>query len=357
MERFTCGTRLYCGCGATAVLPTLEVGRLLVVTDPYFYENGTAQALAASAGATATELFHQVEPDPSVTLAARGVAAVKAFRPDTVLALGGGSAMDAAKAMAFFSGTSPRLIAVPTTSGSGSEVTDFAILTHEGVKHPLIDPKLRPDLAIIDPELVRGLPPALIADGGFDVLTHALEAYGSRNASPFSDALARDAFRTTLSSLRSSFTGDQAARARVHTAATMAGLAFTNAGLGLCHALSHSLGGQFHLPHGRLNAIVLPSVLAQGGTAKYAHLARHAGLEGTADTIATRNLRTALIRLRKDLGLPATLAEAGIAPGKVRSAAPAIVEAALADPCAATDPLSLTPELVHSILSEVTGHG
>lgn len=357
MERFTCGTRLCCSPGATAVLSTLDVGRLLVVTDPYFHENGTAQALAASAGATATELFHQVEPDPSVTLAARGAAAVKAFRPDTVLALGGGSAMDAAKAMVFFSGTSPRLIAVPTTSGSGSEVTDFAILTHEGVKHPLIDPKLRPDLAIIDPELVTGLPPALIADGGFDVLTHALEAYASRNASPFTDALAKDAFRTTFQSLHRSFTGDQTARAQVHTAATMAGLAFTNAGLGLCHALSHSLGGQFHLPHGRLNAIVLPAVLARNGTSKYAHLARHAGLEGTADTIAARNLRTALIRLRKDLGLPATLAEAGIAPGKVRSAAHAIVEAALADPCAATDPLDASPALLHSILSEVTGHG
>jgi alcohol dehydrogenase class IV len=169
--------------------------------------------------------------------------------------------MDCAKAMAYFSGTSVRLIAIPTTSGSGSEVTDFAILTHDGIKHPLVDERLRPDVAIIDRTLVKNLPPALIADGGFDVLTHALEAYTATNAGAVTDALARDAFQTTFRQLIHSFRGDQTARGQVHEAATMAGMAFTQAGLGLCHALAHSLGGVFHIPHGRLNAILLPAVI------------------------------------------------------------------------------------------------
>ena len=357
LERFECATRILSGPGSVSQLSRMPLGRLLLVTDPYFRESGTAEKIATSAQCAAWELFSKISPDPTVDLAAKGAAAVRSFRPDTVVALGGGSAMDCAKAMAYFSGLSPRLIAIPTTSGSGSEVTDFSVLTHEGVKHPLVDPKLRPELAIIDPELVTKLPPALIADGGFDVLTHALEAYGSKNAGPYTDALAEAAFRTTLQDLPASFSGDQGARARIHTAATMAGLAFTNAGLGLCHALSHSLGGHFHLPHGRLNAILLPAVLARGGTPKYAQLARASGLEGKADTVALRNLRNALIRLRRELHLPATLAEAGVAPSEVRKNADGIVSAALSDPCAATDPLDPTPALLQNILTEVTGHG
>ena len=356
MTNFSCGTKIIMGAGAVSALSEQKIRRLLVVTDPYFYENGTAARLAALTGAE-TEYFHDITPDPSVLLAAQGVAAVRRHRPDTVLALGGGSAMDCAKAMVYFSGEDIRLIAVPTTSGSGSEVTDFAILTHEGIKHPLVDTRLRPHVAIMDPELVQTLPQSLIADGGFDVLTHAVEAYGGKNANFFTDALAADAFRTVLWALPRSFRGDLDARGRVHIAATGAGLAFTTAGLGLCHALSHSLGGQLHLPHGRLNAIVLPAVLSRGGSKKYAALARLAGLEGQSDNIALRNLVNALTRLRRDLGLPATLSQAGIAPERVRQAEGRIVEAAMADPCVQTEPLKVTPCLVREILREVTGRG
>jgi alcohol dehydrogenase class IV len=137
----------------------------------------------------------------------------------------------------------------------------------------------------------------------------------------------------------------------------MAGLAFTQAGLGLCHAMAHSLGGRYHLPHGRLNAILLPAVMARSGTTKYAALARLAGLEGQADTIAARNLRTTLIGLRKGLGLPATLAQAGVNPVEVRHDADAIVTATLDDPCCKTHPVPVTPAMVREILQEVTGHG
>ena len=154
MERFYCGTAVAAGFGAVSVLGELGPKRLLVVCDPFFYENGTAQRLAQVSGAEQVEFFHDVKPDPSVELAAAGTARIKAFQPDVVVALGGGSAMDCAKAMHFFAGSNAKLVAVPTTSGSGSEVTDFAILTHGSVKHPLVDEKLRPSMAILDSDLL-----------------------------------------------------------------------------------------------------------------------------------------------------------------------------------------------------------
>ena len=359
MEQFSCKTRIYAGENAVSVLSELQVGRLLMVTDPYFFENGTARRIAESAAPVAVKYFHRVQPDPSAALAAEGTAVVQAFNPDTIVTLGGGSAMDCAKAMAYFSGTTARLIAIPTTSGSGSEVTDFAILTHDGVKHPLVDPKLRPQIAILDSELVSKLPPSLVADGGFDVLTHALEAFTATGAGAITDALALSAFRTAFTLLPASFGGQQNARTHIHTAATMAGLAFTQAGLGVCHALAHSLGGEFHIPHGRLNAILLPAVITANAPAagkKYAALAQSIGLEGRAETIGVRNLRSALIRLRKALGLPATLAQAGVSPVALREKTATIVHAALADPCCNTNPVPVTEPMLRQILNEVAAH-
>ncbi|MBQ3215690.1 MAG: iron-containing alcohol dehydrogenase [Oscillospiraceae bacterium] len=353
LHSFSCSGRILTGRGCVCALRDMELGRTLIVTDPFFFKNGTAQALVSGT----VEYFHKVAPDPDLSLAAEGTALVKSFQPDTVVALGGGSAMDCAKAMVYFSGTKARLIAIPTTSGSGSEVTDFAILTHEGVKHPLVDPRLRPDMAIVDPDLVDKLPPALIADGGFDALTHALEAFVATGSNPFTDALAADAFRTVLNHLPYSHQGNSDSRAAVHIAATMAGLAFTQAGLGLCHAMAHSLGGQFHLPHGRLNAILLPVVMTHCPSGRYATLARLTGLEGQSDTIAQRNLRAVLVRLRKGLGLPATLAQAGISPCQIHAKTSAIVTAALADPCCKTSPVPVTEAMVRKVLLEISGHG
>ena len=360
MQTFYCRTKIISGSGAVAALSEQNIGRLLMVTDPFFFKNGTAQHIAACAGPEAVEYFHQVAPDPDVALAAQGTAVVQSFQPDTIVALGGGSAMDCAKAMAYFSGTTAQLIAIPTTSGSGSEVTDFAILTHGGVKHPLVDPRLRPDVAILDSDLLKELPPSLIADGGFDVLTHALEAYTAKNAGAITDALAEKAFCTAFRLLPHSYAGHRDARPGVHEAATMAGMAFTQAGLGLCHAMAHSIGGELHIPHGRLNAILLPAVMSRNATAagsRYAAMARAIGLEGRADTVGVRNLRTALIRLRRELGLPATLSQAGVPSTQVRQKADHIVKAALADPCCATNPVTVTEGMVRDILHEVTGNG
>ena len=359
MDEFHCRTRVISGAGTIEKLGKLGARRVFLVTDPYFYENGTANRVAAATGAEQVEIFHDVKPDPTVELAAEGTARLRAFGADLIVALGGGSAMDCAKAMAYFAKGNAKLAAIPTTSGSGSEVTDFAILTHDGIKHPLIDPSLRPDVAILDSDLLQELPPKLVADSGYDVICHALEAYVATGAGSITDALARDAFCCVYENLPASFAGHREVRLKIQQAATMAGMAFSQAGLGLCHAMAHALGGMFHVPHGRLNAILLPSVVACNAHvagSRYAELARAAGIGGSADSVAVRNLRNALIRLRKELKLPETLTQAGVSPRDVHAAAGEIVKATLADPCCGQNPVKVEDFMVRQILSEVTGH-
>ena len=359
MKRFFCPTAIVVGAAAEA-LAELASQRLLLVADPYFVKTGAAQTLLHSAGARQTLLFSDISPDPSVELAARGTAALRKFEPDTVVALGGGSAMDCAKAMVYFSGLPVKFVAIPTTSGSGSEVTDFSILTHGGVKHPLVDDSLRPDLAILDDGFLQKLPAGLIADTGFDCLSHALESWVATGANGVTDALSKEAFCTGMALLEQSYRGDPGVRLQLHQASCMAGMAFSGAGLGLCHAMSHSLGGLFHISHGRLNAVLLPSVLEHNAPAagkKYAQLARCAGLSGAADTLALKNLKNALIRLRKNLELPASLQEAGVDLRLLQQKKQALVEAVMSDPCCQTNPVPVTQALVLAVLEEVRGFG
>ena len=360
MEHFSCSTRIVSGAGASQALKDLHIKRLLVVADPFFSKNGTASRIAAMAKAEETEIFAEVIPNPTVELAAKGAAVVQRFSPDTIVALGGGSAMDCAKAMAYFSGLKPKLIAIPTTSGSGSEVTDFAILTHGGTKHPLVDDTLRPTVAILDADLLTELPKSLIAAGGFDLISHALEAIAAKNAGRVSNALAFDAFCTAWKLLHGSYRGDLSARLPLHNAATMAGMAFSSAGLGLCHAVSHSLGGEFHIPHGVINAILLPLVLefnAPAASGSYAALARQAGLSTGADAMALRALKSGLVRLRRSLELPENLTKAGVKPADVRKKMDSLVTAALADPCCQTNPVRVDEASVRRIITEAIGHG
>ena len=358
MEVFSCKTKIYSGAGAVSTLERWKGRRAFLVSDPYFVKNGWAERLSTLLGGN-VEIFDGVQPDPTVALAAEGTAKLKAFAPQVVVALGGGSAMDCAKAMAYFGKGNYTLIAIPTTSGSGSEVTDFAILTHEKVKHPLVDPRLRPDVAILDSDLLQDLPKGLIAEAGFDALSHAVEGYVATGAGVMTDLLGREAFSAAFAALPGSYAGRKELRLKVHLASTMAGLCFTQAGLGLCHAMSHALGGLFHVAHGRLNAVLLPAVIgcnAQAAGRKYAELSRAAGLGGSADTIGVRNLKNGLVRLRRELELPQTLLQAGIQPREVWRNAEAIVSATLADPCCAANPMKVEDFLVRRILEEVTGH-
>ncbi len=358
MEEFSCKTKIISGPGAVAALGELGAKRLFLVADPFFVKNGMANKVAQAAKCPQVEIFDKIQPDPTVELAAEGTARLREFGPDLLVALGGGSTMDCAKAMAYFAKGDYPLAAIPTTSGSGSEVTDFAILTHQRVKHPLVDKRLRPDMAILDSDFLQELPKGLIAETGFDVLTHAVEAYAAKDAGVITDLYAREAFSSAYAALPASYAGRREVRLKVHLAATMAGMAFTQAGLGLCHAMSHSLGGMFHVSHGRLNAVLLPAIIGcNAGVAgkKYAELARAAGMGGSADTIAVRNLKNGLTRLRREMNLPETLAQAGIDPRSVWRNAGDIVKATLEDPCCKTNPMPVEDFLVRRILEEVTG--
>lgn len=347
MDTFVCATRLCFGQDALQALGALNAKRVLLVTDPFFMQNGTVQRVLSHLSGAETEIFDRVEGEPSLALVAEGVEVFRKAQPDTVLALGGGSALDCAKGIVSMSGAKARLVAIPTTSGTGSEVTSFAILTHDGVKHPLIDEALRPELAILDASLLKKLPKGIIADAGMDVLTHCLEAFASKNATLFTSALAAAAFRTAFEHLPASFAGDADVRGEIHQAATMAGIAFDNAGLGLCHALSHALGGRFHLAHGRLNAILLPHIVrfnAACAASAYAALAAQCKLSGVP------GLCFALTRLRRKLELPESLTAAGLDRGEVLAESGALCHAALADPCLATNPREVSLTDLHGLL-------
>lgn len=348
MQTFSGNTAIYTGENALQALKTLCGKRVMIVTDRFFSENGTAQKLSALCQGEC-RIFDRVEPDPPLSLIAEGISVLREFQPDSIVALGGGSPIDCAKGILSLGASDARLIAVPTTSGTGSEVTSFAILTHEGVKHPLVDEKLRPAAAILDPSLLQALPPGLIADAGMDVISHCLEAIAAKNASAFSDALAFSAFDTARRLLPKSFSGDTAVREALHNAATMAGLAFDNAGLGACHALSHAIGGTFHLAHGRINGILLPHVIsfnAQTHPAPYARLAAFCGLSGI------RALSAAVVRLRSCLRLPDTLTQAGLQSADVLAAADSLCRAAENDPCSQSNPRPVSAEAYLSLLRQ-----
>lgn len=357
MTEFSCSTKLYAGPDALDALKQYRAGRVLVVTDSYFSKSGLAMQVGARVPGAQVRVFDRVTPDPPASLAAEGAAVCREFRPELLIALGGGSPMDCAKAIRLAADLPMTFVAVPTTSGSGSEVTAFSILTHDGVKHPLVDPSLRPDAAILDDSLLEKLPPKLIADTGMDLLAHCMEALAATGRSGFTDALALHAAVTALDKLADSYHGDKTVRSGLHQAACMAGMAFDNAGLGLCHAMAHALGGVFHVPHGRLCAMLLPHVMAfnqPAALAQYALLARRCGLSAPTERMGLRNLSAAIVRLRTNLQMPGTLAQAGIARGAVERAANDIVTAALADGCCSTNPVPVTVQAVEKILKAVT---
>lgn len=354
MKRFACGTELYCGENALEHLRALGAKRVLLVTDSYFSKNGTAARVLQKTGAEG-EIFDRAQPDPPACLAAEGAAVLQRLRPDLLVALGGGSSLDCAKGILLAADYRPRFAAVPTTSGTGSEVTSYAVLTHDGVKHPLTDAALRPDIAILDESLLRDLPPALIADAGMDAAAHCLEALCARDATPLSDAMAGCALDTLLRLLPVSYGGDASLRGEIHTAAAMAGLGFDNAGLGLTHAMAHALGGAFHIPHGRLCGVLLPHVMdfnRDAALEKYAHAARLCGLGAATELLAFRNLRQAVIRLRRQLQLPATLTEAGIGRKDLEAASDGLIRAALQDPCLFGNPRPATAQDMEKLLRE-----
>ena len=347
MEEFSLPTRLFYGEEPLAALSELWGRRVFVVTDGFLAKSGLLERVRVRLGDRVT-VFDEVTPDPSLELVARGVAALRKGEAEAVVAFGGGSPMDCAKAVRRFSGVDCPLWCTPTTAGTGSEVTSFAILTdtRQGVKHALVERSLLPDAAILAPEFLAGIPAAVTADTGMDVLAHGVEAWVAKGASPFSDAMALRAVQTAFDRLPAAFEGDGEAKGEMLLASCQAGMAFNAAGLGVCHALAHALGGAYHVPHGRINAILLPHVVlwhaktCPHAAKKYAALAKACSLPATAQGLAA-----GLRRLARKLGEPEKFPK--------EMDIPAIVRVALEDRCAASDPGEVTGEALGAILEGV----
>ena len=369
-----------------------DISRAFIVTDPTMVKLGYVDKvlyyLRKRQEYCHSEIYSDVEPDPSVETIMNGVEAMKNFHPDVIIALGGGSAIDAAKGMWLFYehpetsfdglrmkfldirkrtfsyprlGAKTQFVAVPTTSGTGSEVTAFSVITDKqngNVKYPLADYELTPDVAIIDPQFVMTVPKVITADTGMDVLTHAIEAYVSVLASDYTDGLAMKAIELVFKYLPRSYAngaGDPEAKEKMHNASCIAGMAFTNAFLGLNHSMAHKLGGEYHIAHGRANAILLPYIIEYNAqlptkfatfpkygkfvaNEKYAEIARYLGLPSATTEEGVASLVKAVRDLAASLGIPKSLKEAGIEEQTFFANLALLADRAFEDQCTTANP-------------------
>lgn len=399
MQWFKVPEKIYFEAGAIQYLEKMpDITRAFIVTDDGMVKLGYVDRilyhLRKRQQYVHSEIFSSVEPDPSFETIKRGVQAIESFKPDVIIALGGGSAIDAAKGMWLFYehpdadvegmklkfldirkktykfpklGEKCKMVAIPTTSGTGSEVTSFAVISDkvQNKKYPLTDYELTPDVAIVDPDLVTSLPKSITADTGMDVLTHALEAYVSNMASDYTDALAEKAAELVIKNLKECYDNgsNKEARERMHNASTMAGMAFSNAFLGINHSLAHKLGAAYHLPHGRLNAILLPYVVKYNSEEptkfvsfpkyeyfiadeKYATIARKMGLKADTKEEGVQSLIKEIQELNEYLNIPKSLQEAGVDEKDFFENIDTLADRAFEDQCTTANPrLPLIPEL------------
>lgn len=390
MQWFKVPSRIYFEPHAIRYLTDMpDVSRVTVVTDATMTRLGfverISRVLQRRPNTVVLQIIDDTEPEPRMTTVDRGAALMRSFRPDTIIALGGGSAMDAAKVMwlkyehpeidfddmreKFFDirkrafafpalGEKARLVCIPTTSGTGAEVTPFAVITDHrtGKKYPLADYALTPTVAIVDPALTASMPQAIAADSGFDALTHAIEAYVSVYANDFTDGLALHAIRLIFTNLEKSVLGqDEDARERMHNAGTIAGMAFGSAFLGIVHAMSHTLGATFHVAHGRTNAILLPHVIRYNGTPptklsgwpkyenyrapeRFADIAKMLELPASTPAEAVESLASAIEQLRDAVLIQRSFAEVGVDEHAFLASLPQQALNAYEDQCAPANP-------------------
>ncbi|AZO96290.1 bifunctional acetaldehyde-CoA/alcohol dehydrogenase [Halocella sp. SP3-1] len=396
MKWFKVPPKLYFEYGSLQYLSKLKGKTAFIITDQTMVDLGFVDKVAYQLDKAdiAMEVFSDVEPDPSVETVQRGCQAMEDVEPDLIIALGGGSAMDAAKGMWLFYehpdikfddlklkfmdirkrafkfpalGRRATFVAVPTTSGTGSEVTAFSVITDKkkNIKYPLADYELTPDIAVIDPELVMTVPASVTADTGLDVLTHAIEAYVSVMASDYTDALAEKAIKLVFKYLPRAYKdgSDKEAREKMHNASCLAGMAFTNAFLGINHSMAHILGGKFHIPHGRANAILLPHVIKYNAgkpsklaafpqyeypkaDQRYAEIAEMLELPADTSEKGVDSLIKAVKDLMKEVKVPLSLAEAGVEKKEFEKELDDMADIAFNDQCTGTNPrMPLVTEL------------
>lgn len=362
MKDFKINTRVSFGENSLDSLRKLEIKKAFVVTDPFMVKCGAIKNVTDILEDMKVNytVFDDIVPDPPIEKVVQGVSAFLAAAPDTVIVLGGGSAIDAAKAIKDFAikingEGKVYFIAIPTTSGTGSEVTSFAVITdkEKNIKYPLVSDDLLPDMAILDPKLVVTVPKVITADTGMDVLTHAIEAYVSTESSDFSDALAEKAIRLVFENLLKAYSEGTniEAREKMHNASCIAGMAFNNASLGLNHGIAHVLGAKFKIPHGRINSILLPHIIKFNANIngycekecnetakKYGEISKILHISAPNTKLAVNNLVSAIIKLQKQMGMPTSLREQGVSKKDLDLLKEEIAKVALKDACTKTNP-------------------
>ena len=385
MGRFTLPRDLYHGAGALETLKTLTGKKAIVVVGggsmKRFGFLDKAVDYLKEAGME-VKLFEGVEPDPSVETVMKGAEAMREFQPDWIVAMGGGSPIDAAKAMWVFYEypdttfealitpfsfptlrTKAKFCAIPSTSGTATEVTAFSVITdyHKGIKYPLADFNITPDVAIVDPDLAETMPKKLVAHTGMDAMTHAIEAYVSTANCDFTDPLAIHAIEMIMKDLVPSYNGDMAARDSMHNAQCLAGMAFSNALLGIVHSMAHKTGAAFstgHIPHGCANAMYLPYVIkynAKDERAKkrYAEIATALKLEGKCEDCLIDALCAKIEEMNKYFGIPKTLKEYGIDEKEFNEKVDKIAELAVGDACTGSNPRAIDPATMAKLFKTI----
>lgn len=362
MDKISFKTDIYMGQGALDRLTELRNKRIFVVTDPFMVKSGMINLLFERLHESNKQyIFSNIVPDPPIEVVTEGLEALSSFNTDMIIAVGGGSAIDAAKAMKIFAKKLMNqqdipFVAIPTTSGTGSEVTSFSVISDKkkNIKYPLVSHDMLPEEAILDPELVKSVPDFITADTGMDVLTHAIEAYVSTKANDISDALAEKALKLVFAYLPKAHKdgSDLEAREKMHNASCLAGMAFNIASLGLNHGIAHVAGAKFKIAHGRMNSLLLPHVIefnadykpgygkdeGNAAAARYAEISRSLGLPASNSRSGVRSLVQAIKQLQKQLKIPQTLKDCNIAYSTLEEMQEAIAQGALKDGCTATNP-------------------
>lgn len=372
MNRFEVGPQIFYGRGSIGCLIEKNFRNAMIVTEKFIVESKISNKVTNILDLKGVKysIFTDVVPDPTVEVVIKGLNMMVGKGPDCIIALGGGSSIDTAKAMMYFymnmdetkEINKPYFMSIPTTSGTGSEVTSYSVITDKkkNTKIAFDDKVMMPDLAIVDSNFTMTVPSKVTADTGLDILTHSLEAFVSTKASDFTDTLAEGAIKIVFNYLIRAFKNgdDDIAREKLHNASTMAGVAFNNSSLGINHSLAHALGAKFHIPHGRANAILIPHIIKfnskdEEAIKRYSYIAKSIGIEIEDQKTSAKALAKAIEILNDNLGIPSSIKKMGIEREEFYNCIDEMADLAMVDICTANNPITPSKDDLIEIYEEV----